>query len=72
VRIDAVALHDAAGAPGNLDAVRHYDIGKQLRTEVVNARVWGGIHYRRSGEAGVHLGRQVAHYGLNHAFKPAG
>ena len=38
--------------------------------EVINARLWGGIHYRRSSEAGVHLGLKVAHYGLKHAFKP--
>jgi hypothetical protein len=61
---------DAAGAGGNLDAVHHFDTAEQLREEVVNARLWGGIHYRRSGEAGVHLGLEVAHYGLNHAFQP--
>ena len=41
----------------------------QLREEVINARLWGGIHYRRSSEVGVHLGQKVAHFGLNHAFK---
>ena len=59
----------AAGAAGNLDAVRHFDTTDQLRTEIVDARLWGGIHYRFSTEAGVQLGRMVAHYGLNHAFK---
>jgi VCPO second helical-bundle domain len=61
---------DAAGSAGNLDAVHHFDTAEELRNEVINARLWGGIHYRRSSEAGVHLGREVAHYGLNHAFKP--
>jgi hypothetical protein len=61
---------DAAGAAGNLDAVQHFDTTDQLRTEIVDARLWGGIHYRFSTEAGVQLGRKVAHYGLNHAFKP--
>jgi VCPO second helical-bundle domain len=61
---------DAAGLPGNLDAVHHFDTAEQLREEVINARIWGGIHYRRSSEVGVHLGRKVAHFGLNHAFKP--
>ena len=63
---------DAAGAAGNLNAVRHYDTTDELRTEIVNARLWGGIHYRFSTEAGVQLGRKVAHYGLNHAFKATG
>jgi hypothetical protein len=62
----------AAGLPGNLDAVRHYDTTDELRTEIVNARLWGGIHYRFSTEAGVQLGRKVAQYGLNHAFKATG
>jgi hypothetical protein len=63
---------DAVGAPGNLDAVHHFDTAEELRTEVINARLWGGIHYRRSSEVGVQLGRKVAHYGLNHAFKATG
>ena len=63
---------DATGAAGNLNAVRHYDTTDELRTEIVNARLWGGIHYRFSTEAGVQLGRKVAQYGLNHAFKPTG
>jgi len=63
---------DAAGAPGNFDAVRHYDTADQMRQDVVDARTWAGLHYRFSTEAGVHLGRMIAHYGLNHAFKPVG
>jgi hypothetical protein len=63
---------DAAGPAGNLNAVRHYDTADEFRSEVVNARLWGGIHYRFSSEAGVQLGRKVAHYGLNHAFRPIG
>ena len=60
---------DPTKAPGNLDAVHHFDTAAQLREEVINARLWGGIHYRRSSEVGVHLGQKVAHFGLNHAFK---
>jgi hypothetical protein len=60
---------DPAGAAGNLDAVRHFESANQLREEIVNARLWAGLHYRGSGEAGVDLGRNVAHYDLNHAFR---
>jgi hypothetical protein len=69
-----VVIHgfDAAGPPGNLNAVRHYDTADELRTEVVDARLWGGIHYRFSSEAGVQLGHKIAHYGLNHAFRAVG
>jgi len=60
---------DAAGATGNLDAVRHFDTVDQLRAEITDARVWAGLHYRFSDEAGAALGEKIARYDLNHAFK---
>lgn len=68
-----VQIHgfSATGAAGNLDAVRTFATADDLRTEIVNARVWAGLHYRFSGEAGVALGRSVAQYDLAHAFGPA-
>jgi hypothetical protein len=63
---------DPAGAAGNFNAVHHFDTAAQLREEVIGARLWGGIHYRRSSEVGVHLGQKVAHFGLNHTFKTTG
>jgi hypothetical protein len=59
---------DPTGPPGNLNAVHHFATTADLRTEIVNARVWGGLHYRFSGEAGLTLGKQVADYDLSHAF----
>jgi len=59
---------DPAGPAGNLNAVRHFATADDLRAEIVNARVWGGMHYRFSGEAGVKLGREVTDYDLAHAF----
>jgi hypothetical protein len=69
-RID-VDIHgfDTTGATGNLDAIRHFDTADQLRDEIVDARLWAGVHYRGSTEAGVDLGRKVAHYDLDHAFR---
>ena len=61
---------DPSGALGNLNATRHFDTAAQLREEIVNARLWAGVHYRGSGEAGVDLGRSVAAYGLGRAFRP--
>jgi hypothetical protein len=60
---------DAAGAVGNLDAVRHFDRANDLRHEIIDARLWAGLHYRFSSVAGVVLGRKVAKYDLRHAFK---
>jgi hypothetical protein len=63
---------DPAGPAGNLNAVRIFDTPNDERREIINARVWGGIHYRFSGVAGVVLGRNVAKYDLRHAFQPIG
>jgi hypothetical protein len=43
-----------------------------MRTEIVNARVWGGLRYRFSGVVGALLGHQVANYDLKHAFQAIG
>jgi hypothetical protein len=58
------------GAPNNFDAVRHFARANDLRAEIVNARVWAGLHFRGSDEAGIALGRSVAKYDLKHAFQP--
>jgi hypothetical protein len=69
-RID-IDVHgfDAAGATGNLDAVRHFSQSRELRQQIIEARFWAGLHYRFSGEAGVTLGEKVARYDLSHAFR---
>ncbi|WP_369045519.1 vanadium-dependent haloperoxidase [Sinomonas sp. P10A9] len=61
---------DQAGAPGNFDAVRTFASPTDLREQIVDARLWAGLHYRFSTEAGVDLGRSVAKYDLRHAFLP--
>jgi hypothetical protein len=59
---------DPAGPAGNLNAVRHFDMPNDLRHEIIDARLWAGLHYHFSGVAGVVLGRKVAEYDLRHAF----
>src|SRR5262245_8091567 len=61
---------DPAGPPGNLDAVRHFDMANDLRHDIIDARLWAGVDYRLSTVAGVVLGRQVANVDLRHAFLP--
>ena len=59
---------DPTGPAGNLNAVRHFDMTNDLRREIIDARLWAGLHYRFSGVAGVVLGRKIAHFALRHAF----
>jgi hypothetical protein len=61
---------DPAGPAGNLDAVVHFGTASELRREIIDARIWAGLHYRFSGVAGVVLGRKVAKFDLRHAFRP--
>jgi hypothetical protein len=61
---------DPAGPAGNLNTVRHFDVPNELRHEIIDARLWAGLHYHFSGVAGVVLGRKVASYDLRHAFRP--
>jgi hypothetical protein len=37
--------------------------------DVVNARVYSGIHYRTSDQVGARLGRQVAQFVVHHALR---
>ena len=39
-------------------------------TEVANARIWSGFHYRFSTRVGTALGRQVAQYVVNNTMEP--
>ena len=60
---------DATGPAGNFNAVQHFNTANDLVNQVIDARVWGGVHYRFSDLAGSALGRSVARYALSHAFK---
>ena len=39
--------------------------------EIIDARVWGGIHFRTADVQGSVLGKKVAHYLKRHYFQPA-
>jgi hypothetical protein len=53
-------------------STRHFATADDLRTEILYARLWGGLHYRNSSEEGIKLGRKVAHFDLTHAFARSG
>jgi hypothetical protein len=37
--------------------------------EVIDARIYGGFHYRTSDEDGAQVGRRIARYVVNHALR---
>ncbi|MGZ5393607.1 MAG: vanadium-dependent haloperoxidase, partial [Mycobacterium sp.] len=49
---------------------RHYDRFSDALKEVIDARVWGGIHFRTADEQGAVLGKKVARWEEKHYFQP--
>jgi hypothetical protein len=50
---------------------RHYATAAGLLSEIRNARVWAGLHFRTSTVVGMELGQRVARYDLRHSFGKA-
>jgi hypothetical protein len=48
---------------------RHYDSFADALAEVVDARVWGGIHFRTADEQGATIGKKVAKWEKKHFFR---
>ena len=49
---------------------QHFATTKEYIDEVLNARIWGGLHFRGSDNAGVDVGNQVADWTLARNFQP--
>lgn len=53
-----------------LGVARQWQSFSQIATEVENARVWGGIHFRTAVEHGTQVGRQIAEFALKTKMQP--
>jgi len=49
---------------------RSFDRFSDILKEVIDARVWAGIHFRTADTQGAVLGKKVAHYLKRHYFQP--
>jgi hypothetical protein len=56
--------------PGLMHPIRHYERANDLVKEIIDARTWGGLHYRESSIKGTILGRKIAHWTLRRYFLP--
>jgi hypothetical protein len=52
--------------------VRSFDTFSQPLAELIEARIWAGLHYRTGDVNGQVLGRNVANYGIQNYFQPVG
>jgi hypothetical protein len=50
--------------------IRHYDTGAALRQDVVDGRMWLGVHFRFADTAARDMGLQLTDWTLNHYFQP--
>jgi hypothetical protein len=57
----------SAGAPG---VVETYSSFGDIADGVVDARVWGGIHWRTSSERGLEVGQQIGRWAVRRFLKP--
>ena len=53
---------DVAFSATNARGTRHYASFSQAVDEIVDARVWSGIHFRKADEDGAEIGRRVARW----------
>jgi hypothetical protein len=51
---------------------RSFDRLSDALQEVIDARVWGGIHFRTADVQGAVLGKKVASWERKHYFQPVG
>lgn len=58
-----------ATSPTNPGFPRQWAQFSEGLDEVIEARIYAGIHYRTANEVGARVGRQVARFVLNHALR---
>jgi hypothetical protein len=51
---------------------RQFDRFSDALKEIIDARVWGGIHFRTADVQGTVIGKKVAHWLEKHYFQPVG
>jgi len=66
-RTDSIAF--SAYSP-DADATRYFTSFSQALAEVIEARIWGGIHTRSADVQGAKIGTEVVAYMTDHYFKP--
>jgi hypothetical protein len=58
--------------PGVTVAVHDFERTQDLRQEIIDARIYGGMHYRTSAVHGMVIANKAAHWVSRHHFLPVG
>ncbi len=65
--LPTTVLMTSPTAPG---VIRKFDRLSDYKAEIINARIFDGVHYRRSGEVGVEMGRKIGEHVTRNLLKP--
>jgi len=68
---DEVGLSMDSNVAGLVNPIRTYNRLSDALQEVLDARIYGGMHYRNSTRIGAKLGKQVSRFTTTHFFRPA-
>jgi hypothetical protein len=68
-RTDDFTFTMTSNFAGVTTPVRTYSSFSQALQEVLDARIYGGMHYRSATHKGVILGKQVSHFATRHFFR---
>jgi hypothetical protein len=66
-----VTIPGAQGGATTLTTSQHFATVQELDSQLVNARVWIGFHFRNSVVVGEDLGAAVADWALQRSFLPS-
>jgi len=67
---DQIAFSIDSTVAGLVTSVRTYGRFSDALAEVLEARIYGGMHYRNSTRVGANIGKQVARFTARHFFQP--
>src|SRR5262249_27495655 len=67
---DNVGFSMDSNVAGVVNPIRTYDRFSDALAEVLEARIYGGMHYRHSTRIGANVGKQVSRFTMAHFFRP--
>ncbi|HEY3154591.1 MAG TPA: hypothetical protein VGK65_23225 [Candidatus Binatia bacterium] len=71
IRFNSFSLRIGFSAFSNKSCTtRTFERFSDILSEVIDARVWAGIHFRTADVQGAVLGKKVAHFLEKHYFQP--
>jgi hypothetical protein len=68
-RVDLNIISIASDPPGS-PVTRHYELAADLNRDAIDARVWGGIHFRTADVVATGIGTRIGDWALDHYFAP--